>query len=84
MQGIEILFALTLINSATELGGPSIHRHPRLLSLIQDELFHNLMQFGLSMNPLILSMVCSIVLNLYHHLRTKLKLQLEVFFLASF
>ncbi|XP_058787505.1 ARF guanine-nucleotide exchange factor GNOM-like [Vicia villosa] len=74
------LFALTLINSAIELGGPSIHRHPRLLSLIQDELFHNLMQFGLSMSPLILSMVCSIVLNLYHHLRTELKLQLEAFF----
>ncbi|RDX67027.1 ARF guanine-nucleotide exchange factor GNOM, partial [Mucuna pruriens] len=74
------LFALTLINSAIELGGPSICGHPRLLSLIQDELFRNLMQFGLSMSPLILSMVCSIVLNLYHHLRTELKLQLEAFF----
>ncbi|KAK7300750.1 hypothetical protein RJT34_11599 [Clitoria ternatea] len=74
------LFALTLINSAIELGGPSFHQHPRLLSLIQDELFRNLMQFGLSMSPLVLSMVCSIVLNLYHHLRTKLKLQLEAFF----
>ncbi|KAF3433665.1 hypothetical protein FNV43_RR24768 [Rhamnella rubrinervis] len=74
------LFALGLINSAIELGGPSIRHHPRLLSLIQDELFRNLMQFGLSMSPLILSMVCSIVLNLYHHLRTELKLQLEAFF----
>lgn len=74
------LFALRLINSAIELGGPAIRRHPRLLSLIQDELFRNLMQFGLSMSPLILSMVCSIVLNLYHHLRTELKLQLEAFF----
>ncbi|OAY59445.1 ARF guanine-nucleotide exchange factor GNOM [Manihot esculenta] len=74
------LFALGLINSAIELGGPSFHRHPRLLSLIQDELFRNLMQFGLSISPLILSMVCSIVLNLYHHLRTELKLQLEAFF----
>lgn len=37
------LFALGLINSAIELGGPSICRHPRLLSLIQDELFRNLM-----------------------------------------
>ncbi|KAK7290144.1 hypothetical protein RIF29_04358 [Crotalaria pallida] len=74
------LFALTLINSAIELGGPSFRRHPRLLSLIQDELFSNLMQFGLSMSPLVLSMVCSIVLNLYHHLRTELKLQLEAFF----
>ncbi|GMN41448.1 hypothetical protein TIFTF001_010660 [Ficus carica] len=74
------LFALGLINSAIELGGPSIRHHPRLLSLIQDELFRNLMQFGLSMSPLILSMVCGIVLNLYHHLRTELKLQLEAFF----
>ncbi|XP_019455801.1 PREDICTED: ARF guanine-nucleotide exchange factor GNOM-like isoform X1 [Lupinus angustifolius] len=74
------LFALTLINSVIELGGPSFHRHPRLLSLIQDELFCNLMQFGLSTSPLVLSMVCSIVLNLYHHLRTELKLQLEAFF----
>ncbi|XP_057429067.1 ARF guanine-nucleotide exchange factor GNOM-like [Lotus japonicus] len=74
------LFALTLINSAIELGGPSFHRHPRLLSLIQDELFCNLMQFSSSMSPLVLSMVCSIVLNLYHHLRTELKLQLEAFF----
>ncbi|WJX64034.1 hypothetical protein P8452_48858 [Trifolium repens] len=74
------LFALTLINSAIELGGSSFHRHPSLLSLIQDELFGNLMQFGLSMSPLVLSMVSSIVLNLYHHLRTELKLQLEAFF----
>ncbi|OWM89514.1 ARF guanine-nucleotide exchange factor GNOM [Punica granatum] len=74
------LFALGLINSAIELGGPSIRSHPRLLGLIQDELFRNLMQFGLSASPLILSMVCSIVLNLYQHLRTELKLQLEAFF----
>ncbi|GER45827.1 SEC7-like guanine nucleotide exchange family protein [Striga asiatica] len=73
------LFALGLINSAIELGGASFVDHPKLLSLIQEELFYNLMQFGLSMSPLILSTVCSIVLNLYHHLRTKLKLQLEAF-----
>ncbi|KAI8534738.1 hypothetical protein RHMOL_Rhmol10G0120000 [Rhododendron molle] len=74
------LFALGLINSAIEIGGPSFCQHPRLLTLVQDELFRNLMQFGLSMSPLILSMVCSIVLNLYHNLRTELKLQLEAFF----
>jgi brefeldin A-resistance guanine nucleotide exchange factor 1 len=56
------LFALKLINSATKLGGSAIAK-------VQDELFRNLMQFGLSISPLILSMVCSIVLNLYHHLR---------------
>ncbi|XP_015867457.3 ARF guanine-nucleotide exchange factor GNOM isoform X1 [Ziziphus jujuba] len=74
------LFALGLINSAIEVSGPSIRHHPRLLTLIQDELFRSLMQFGLSMSPLILSVVCSIVLNLYHHLCTELKLQLEAFF----
>lgn len=74
------LFALSLINSAIELGGWSISKYPRLLSLIQDELFRYLMQFGLSMSPLILSTVCSIVLNLYHHLRLELKAQLEAFF----
>ncbi|KAF8412898.1 hypothetical protein HHK36_000870 [Tetracentron sinense] len=74
------LFALGLINSAIELAGPYIPQHPKLLALIQDELFCNLMQFGLSMSPLILSMVCSIILNLYLNLRTELKLQLEAFF----
>ncbi|GAB4840057.1 hypothetical protein Ancab_020766 [Ancistrocladus abbreviatus] len=74
------LFALDLINSAIQLGGASFLKHPRLLNLIQDELFRNLMQFGLSTSPLILSMVCSIVLNLYNHLHTELKLQLEAFF----
>ncbi|KAL9243878.1 hypothetical protein vseg_017715 [Gypsophila vaccaria] len=74
------LFALGLINSAIELGGNSFLKHPSLLHLIQDELFRNLMLFGLSPSPLILSMVCSIVLNLYHHLRIELKLQLEAFF----
>ncbi|XP_051141026.1 ARF guanine-nucleotide exchange factor GNOM-like [Andrographis paniculata] len=73
------LFALGLINSAIELGGSSFGNHPKLLALIQEELFYNLIQFGLSMSPLILSTVCSIVLNLYHHLRTKLKLQFEAF-----
>lgn len=73
------LFALGLINSAIELGGASFGNHPKLLALIQEDLFYNLMQFGLSMSPLILSTVCSIVLNLYHHLRTKLKLQIEAF-----
>ncbi|XP_019087506.1 PREDICTED: ARF guanine-nucleotide exchange factor GNL1-like [Camelina sativa] len=74
------LFALGLINSAIELGGPSFREHPKLLNLIQDELFSSLMQFGVSMSPLILSTVCSIVLNLYLNLRTELKVQLEAFF----
>ncbi|XP_073122647.1 ARF guanine-nucleotide exchange factor GNOM-like isoform X1 [Henckelia pumila] len=73
------LFALGLINSAIELGGASFGNHPKLLTLIQEELLYNLMHFGLSMSPLILSTVCSIVLNLYHHLRTKIRLQLAEF-----
>ncbi|KAL9265189.1 ARF guanine-nucleotide exchange factor GNOM-like protein [Drosera capensis] len=74
------LFALGLINSAIELGGSSFRRHPQLLRLIQDDLFFNLMRFGLSRSPLILSMVCSIVLNLWSHLRTEIRLQIEAFF----
>ncbi|KAL6602869.1 hypothetical protein ACP70R_043230 [Stipagrostis hirtigluma subsp. patula] len=74
------LFALGLINSAIELSASSIHRHPKLLAFVQDELFRNLMHFGLSMSPLILSTVCSIVFTLFYHLRQELKLQLEAFF----
>ena len=73
-------YALMLINSAIELGGESLSYHPRLLALIQDELFRNLLVIGLSQNPLVLSLVFGIVLNLYHHLRRQLKLQLEAFF----
>ncbi|KAF8652076.1 hypothetical protein HU200_063022 [Digitaria exilis] len=74
------LFALGLINSAIELSASSIHRHPKLLAFVQDELFRNLMRFGLSMSPLILSTVCSIVFTLFYHLRHELKLQIEAFF----
>uniref|UniRef100_A0A0D9VFE3 SEC7 domain-containing protein n=1 Tax=Leersia perrieri TaxID=77586 RepID=A0A0D9VFE3_9ORYZ len=74
------LFALGLISSAIELSASSIHKHPKLLAFVQDELFRNLMQFGLSMSPLILSTVCSIVFTLFYHLRQELKLQLEAFF----
>jgi golgi-specific brefeldin A-resistance guanine nucleotide exchange factor 1 len=74
------LFALGLVQTAIELSGSSIHKHQQLLSFVKDELFRNLMQFGLSMSPLILSTVCSIVLNLFYHLRQELKLQLEAFF----
>nr|XP_043634837.1 ARF guanine-nucleotide exchange factor GNOM-like [Erigeron canadensis] len=74
------LFSLGLINSAIELGGASFDQHPELLALVENDLFRSLMQFGLSPSPLILSTVCSIVLNLYHLLRIKLKLQLEAFF----
>ena len=75
------LFALGLINTAVELGGNSFSLHTELLAIIQENLFESIMQLALpSKNPLILSMVCSVVLNLYHHLRSHLKLQLESFF----
>lgn len=73
-------FALMLINSALELGGDAFKKHPKLLDLIQDTLFRNLMVIGLSQNPIVLSLVFGIVLNLYHHLRGLVKLQLDAFF----
>ncbi|CAM0952963.1 unnamed protein product [Alopecurus aequalis] len=74
------LFALGLINSAIELSASAIHMHSKLLAFVQDELFRNLMLFGLSMSPLILSTVCSTVFTLFYHLRQELKLQVEAFF----
>lgn len=63
------LFALVLINSAIELSGDSIGKHPKLLRMIQDDLFHHLIHYGAGSSPLVLSMICSTVLNLYHFLR---------------
>ncbi|KAK8918281.1 ARF guanine-nucleotide exchange factor GNL2 [Platanthera zijinensis] len=74
------LFALELINSAIELGGESISQHPGLLHIIQDDLFHHLICQGTQQDPLILSMICSTVLNLYNFLRRYLRMQLEAFF----
>ncbi|KAE8792580.1 Pattern formation protein EMB30 [Hordeum vulgare] len=74
------LFALGLISSAIELSASSIQRHPKLLAFVQDELFRNLMQFGLSDSPLILSTVCNVIFTLFYHLRRELKLQIEAFF----
>ncbi|CAN4082612.1 unnamed protein product [Withania somnifera] len=74
------LFALVLINSAIELSGDSIGKHPKLLRMIQDDLFHHLVHYGTSSNPLVSSMICSIVLNMYHFLRRSVRVQLEAFF----
>lgn len=63
------LFALVLINSAVELGGEAIGKHPKLLRMIQDDLFHHLIHYATRSSPLVLSMICSTVLNLYHFLR---------------
>lgn len=63
------LFALVLINSAVELGGEGIGKHPKLLRMVQDDLFHHLIHYATCSSPLVLSMICSAVLNLYHFLR---------------
>ncbi|KAI4965898.1 hypothetical protein ZWY2020_047889 [Hordeum vulgare] len=75
------LFALVLLNSAVELGGEAIGKHPKLLHLIQDDLFYHLIHYATECSPLVLSMICSTVLNLYNFLRRFLKLQLEAFFM---
>ncbi|KAJ3695042.1 hypothetical protein LUZ60_000419 [Juncus effusus] len=74
------LFALVLINTAVELGGESIGSHPELLCLIEDNLFYNLVHHAMRSSPLVLSMICSTVLNLYNFLRRSLRFQLETFF----
>ncbi|MCO5614571.1 hypothetical protein L7F22_068854 [Adiantum nelumboides] len=75
------LFALGLINSAVILAGAYLGLYVELLTIVQDGLFRSLMHLALtSKNPLILSIICSVVLNLYHHHRRHLKLQLESFF----
>ncbi|KAL2242806.1 ARF guanine-nucleotide exchange factor GNL2 [Sesamum indicum] len=74
------VFALYLINSAIELSEDSIGKHPKLLRMIQDDLFHHLIHYGASSSPLVLSMICSTVLNIYHFLRRSIRLQLEAFF----
>ncbi|XP_027066620.2 ARF guanine-nucleotide exchange factor GNL2-like [Coffea arabica] len=74
------LFALALINSAIELSGDSIGKHPKLLRMVQDDLFHHLIYYGTYSSPLVLSMICSTVLNIYHFLRRSVRLQLEAFF----
>ncbi|XP_022755059.1 ARF guanine-nucleotide exchange factor GNL2-like [Durio zibethinus] len=74
------LFALVLINCAIELSGDGIGKHPKLLRMIQDDLFHHLIHYGTCSSPLVLSRICSTVLNIYHFLRRFIHLQLEAFF----
>ncbi|KAG4992048.1 hypothetical protein JHK87_025505 [Glycine soja] len=74
------IFALVLINSAIELSGDEIGKHPKLLRMIQDDLFHHLIYYGTWSSSFILSMICSTVLNAYHFLRRFIRFQLEAFF----
>ncbi|KAL2929254.1 ARF guanine-nucleotide exchange factor GNL2 [Bienertia sinuspersici] len=78
-EDIQIL-ALVLINTALELSGDAFAKHPKLLRMIRDDLFHHLIHYGTRSSALILSMICSTVLNSYHFLRGSLRLQLEAFF----
>ncbi|KAL6331275.1 hypothetical protein AAG906_009703 [Vitis piasezkii] len=74
------LFALVLINSAIQLSGDEIGKQPKLLRMIEDDLFHHLIHYGMCSSPLVLSMICSTVLNIYNFLRRFIRLQLEAFF----
>ncbi|KAJ4846390.1 Nucleolar GTP-binding protein 2 [Turnera subulata] len=74
------LFSLSLMNQAIELSGDAIGKHPRFLRMIQDDLFHHLVHYGMFSTPLVLSMISSAVLNVYHFLRSFIRLQLEAFF----
>ena len=64
-----MLFSLVLVNSAVELGGEANGKHAKLLRLIQDDLFYHLIHYATEYSPLVLSMICSTALNLYHFLR---------------
>ncbi|TKY44659.1 ARF guanine-nucleotide exchange factor GNL2 [Spatholobus suberectus] len=74
------IFALVLINSAIELSGDEIGKHPKLLRMIQDDLLHHLIYYGTWSSSFVLSMICSTVLNAYHFLRRFIRFQLEAFF----
>ncbi|GAQ85003.1 GDP-GTP exchange factor [Klebsormidium nitens] len=73
-------FGLALLSAAIEVAGGSCERHPRILALVTDDLFRNLMQAGQSSNLLVLSLVSSIVRGLYWHFKRHLKLQMAAFF----
>lgn len=63
------IFALILINCAIEMSGEGTRKHPKLMRMVQDDLFHHLIHYGSCSSPLLLSMICSTVLNIYNFLR---------------
>lgn len=67
-ENIQIL-GLVLINTALELSGDGFANHPKLRRMMRDDLFHHLIHYGTRSSALILSMICSTVLNSYHFLR---------------
>ncbi|XP_074312123.1 ARF guanine-nucleotide exchange factor GNL2 [Silene latifolia] len=74
------IFALALINTSLELSGDAFAKHPKLLRMVRDDLFHHLIHYGIRCSPVVLSMICSTALNAYHFLRGSIRLQLEAFF----
>ncbi|KAL8128631.1 hypothetical protein V2J09_017786 [Rumex salicifolius] len=74
------VIALVMMNTALELSGGVLWKHPKLLRMIQDDLMHHLIHYGTFTSPLVLSMICSIVLNIYNFLRRYTRLQLEAYF----
>ncbi|XP_052181825.1 ARF guanine-nucleotide exchange factor GNL2-like [Diospyros lotus] len=74
------LFGMVLINCTLEQSGDSIGSHPKLLRMVQDDLCHHLIHYGTRSSPLVLSMICSTFLNIYHFLRRSIRLQMEAFF----
>uniref|UniRef100_A0A7N0ZT61 SEC7 domain-containing protein n=1 Tax=Kalanchoe fedtschenkoi TaxID=63787 RepID=A0A7N0ZT61_KALFE len=74
------LFGLVMINYAIELGGEAIRYHPKLVRMVQDDLCHHLVHYGMRSKPLVLSVISSTILNIYHFLRRSIRLQLEAFF----
>ncbi|KAI3790197.1 hypothetical protein L2E82_03060 [Cichorium intybus] len=75
------VFSLVLINSALELSGNGIGKHKKLLRMVQDDIFHHLIHYGNSSSPLVFSMICSTVFNIYYFHRKSIRLQLEAFFI---
>ncbi|KAK9732863.1 hypothetical protein RND81_04G028000 [Saponaria officinalis] len=74
------IFALVLINTSLELSGDAFAKHPKLLRMVRDDLFHHLIHYAIRCSPVVLSMICSTALNAYHFLRGSIRLQLEAFF----
>ena len=73
------MLGLALVNGALESGGKAIREVPGLLLLVQTTLFPSLYRLGLSPNVFTLSLVCSIVFNLYLIMPEHVKGQLETF-----
>lgn len=73
------LAALRILNNAFETSGTAIKNYPSLMSLIQDHGCKYLFQLARSTNPNILQMSLRVVSTMLETMRSKLKLQQELF-----